>query len=180
MLPVEQFLQQVPSSCKHWVEIAVCSETGELCCCSLNSLICVSVQSQFIQFSKTLYNLFHGDPEEELLYRAIAVVTSLLLKMEEVGRRLQSPTSPVRSLAATTEVSAESPQKGREEGSSEQTGGSGAQSLRKGHEWSFAFEQILASLLNEPAFVRFFEKPHEIKARIESAKNLQLQARTRV
>uniref|UniRef100_A0A669Q4T9 TBC1 domain family member 8B n=1 Tax=Phasianus colchicus TaxID=9054 RepID=A0A669Q4T9_PHACC len=137
-------------------------------------------QSQFIQFSKTLYNLFHGDPEEELLYRAIAVVTSLLLKMEEVGRRLQSPTSPVRSLAATTEVSAESPQKGQEEGSSEQTEGNGAQSLRKNHEWSFAFEQILASLLNEPAFVRFFEKPHEIKTRIESAKNLQLKARTRV
>jgi len=114
------------------------------------------------------------------LYRAIAVVTSLLLKMEEVGRRLQSPTSPVRSPAATTEVSAESPQKGQEEGSSEQTEGSGAQSLRKNHEWSFAFEQILASLLNEPAFVRFFEKPHEIKTRIESAKNLQLKARTRV
>uniref|UniRef100_A0A8C3M5H0 TBC1 domain family member 8B n=1 Tax=Chrysolophus pictus TaxID=9089 RepID=A0A8C3M5H0_CHRPC len=119
-------------------------------------------QSQFIQFSKTLYNLFHGDPEEELLYRAIAVVTSLL------------------SLPATTEVSAESPQKGQKEGSSEQTEGNGAQSLRKNHEWSFAFEQILASLLNEPAFVRFFEKPHEIKTRIESAKNLQLKARTRV
>ncbi|XP_040470796.1 TBC1 domain family member 8B isoform X1 [Falco naumanni] len=137
-------------------------------------------QSQFIQFSKTLYNLFHGDPEEELLYRAIAVVTSLLLKMEEVGRRLQSPTSPVRSPVAVMEVPAEIPRKGQEESSSEQAGGSGAQSLRENHEWSFAFEQILASLLNEPAFVRFFEKPHDIKVRIESAKNLQLKARTRV
>uniref|UniRef100_A0A8C3M3N0 TBC1 domain family member 8B n=1 Tax=Chrysolophus pictus TaxID=9089 RepID=A0A8C3M3N0_CHRPC len=108
-------------------------------------------QSQFIQFSKTLYNLFHGDPEEELLYRAIAVVTSLLLKGFRVPHH-----------------------------ESEQTEGNGAQSLRKNHEWSFAFEQILASLLNEPAFVRFFEKPHEIKTRIESAKNLQLKARTRV
>ncbi|XP_027621550.1 TBC1 domain family member 8B-like [Tupaia chinensis] len=49
-------------------------------------------QSQFIQFSKTLYNLFHEDPEEESLYQAIAVVTSLLLRMEEVGRKLHSPT----------------------------------------------------------------------------------------
>ncbi|XP_055673780.1 TBC1 domain family member 8B isoform X1 [Falco peregrinus] len=137
-------------------------------------------QSQFIQFSKTLYNLFHGDPEEELLYRAIAVVTSLLLKMEEVGRRLQSPTSPVRSPVAVMEVPVEIPRKGQEESSSEQAGGSGAQSLRENHEWSFAFEQILASLLNEPAFVRFFEKPHDIKVKIESAKNLQLKARTRV
>lgn len=137
-------------------------------------------QSQFIQFSKTLYNLFHGDPEEELLYRAIAVVTSLLLKMEEAVRRLQSPTSPVRSPVAIMEVPAEIPREGQEESSSEQTEGSRGQSLRVNHEWSFAFEQILASLLNEPAFVRFFEKPHDIKAKIESAKNLQLKARTRM
>ncbi|KAM6353282.1 TBC1 domain family member 8B isoform 1-T1 [Alca torda] len=137
-------------------------------------------QSQFIQFSKTLYNLFHGDPEEELLYRAIAVVTSLLLKMEEVGRRLQSPTSPVKSPVAIVEVPAETPRKGQEESSSEQAEGSRAQSLRGNHEWSFAFEQILASLLNEPAFVRFFEKPHDIKVKIESAKNLQLKARISV
>ncbi|XP_067160312.1 TBC1 domain family member 8B isoform X7 [Apteryx mantelli] len=137
-------------------------------------------QSQFIQFSKTLYNLFHGDPEEELLYRAIAVVTSLLLKMEEVGRRLQSPVTPVKCSAAVTELPAEVPNKGQEESSSEQAEGSRAQSSRGDHEWSFAFEQILASLLNEPAFVRFFEKPHEIKTKIESAKMLQLKARTRV
>ncbi|KAI1234781.1 TBC1 domain family member 8B, partial [Lamprotornis superbus] len=136
-------------------------------------------QSQFIQFSKTLYNLFHGDPEEELLYRAIAVVTSLLLKMEEVGRKLQSPTSSVRSPVAVTEMAAEVPRERQEESSFEQTEGSRAQSLEGNHEWSFAFEQILASLLNEPAFVRFFEKPHDIKAKIESAKNLQLKARTR-
>lgn len=114
------------------------------------------------------------------MYRAIAVVTSLLLKMEEVGRRLQGPMSPVKSPVAITEVSAESLQKGPEEGSSKQTEGGRAQSLKGNHEWSFAFEQILASLLNEPAFVRFFEKPQEIKAKIESAKNLQLKARTRV
>ncbi|NWW76995.1 TBC8B protein, partial [Climacteris rufus] len=137
-------------------------------------------QSQFIQFSKTLYNLFHGDPEEELLYRAIAGVTSLLLKMEEVGRRLQSPTSPVQGPAAGAQVAAEVPREGQEESSSEQTEGSRAQSLGGNHEWSFAFEQILASLLNEPALVRFFEKPHDIKVKIESAKHLQLKARTRV
>lgn len=115
-----------------------------------------------------------------MLYRAIAVVTSLLLKMEEVGRRLQSPTSPVTSPIAIAEVPAEVPRKGQEERSSELPEGSRAQSLRGNHEWSFAFEQILASLLNEPAFVRFFEKPHDIKVKIESAKNLQLKARISV
>uniref|UniRef100_A0A8C0ZI65 TBC1 domain family member 8B n=1 Tax=Cyanistes caeruleus TaxID=156563 RepID=A0A8C0ZI65_CYACU len=137
-------------------------------------------QSQFIQFSKTLYNLFHGDPEEELLYQTIAAVTSLLLKMEEVGRRLQSPISPVKSPVNVTEMAAEMPGERQEERSSEQTESSRAQSLEGNHEWSFAFEQILASLLNEPAFVRFFEKPHDIKAKIGSAKNLQLKARIRV
>lgn len=100
--------------------------------------------------------------------------------MEEVGRRLQSPPSLVKSPVAVTEVAAETPAKGQEESSSEQTEGGRARSLRGNHEWSFAFEQILASLLNEPAFVRFFEKPHDIKVKIESAKNLQLKARIRV
>ncbi|EHH61118.1 TBC1 domain family member 8B, partial [Macaca fascicularis] len=58
-------------------------------------------QSQFIQFSKTLYNLFHEDPEEESLYQAIAVVTSLLLRMEEVGRKLHSPTSSAKGFSGT-------------------------------------------------------------------------------
>lgn len=100
--------------------------------------------------------------------------------MEEVGRRLQSPTSPVKSPVAVMEVPAEIPRKAQDESSSEQSEGSRAQSLRENQEWSFAFEQILASLLNEPAFVRFFEKPHDIKVKIESAKNLQLKARTRM
>ncbi|XP_058052558.1 TBC1 domain family member 8B isoform X3 [Ahaetulla prasina] len=101
-------------------------------------------QSQFIQFSKTLYNLFHGDPEEELLFRAIATVTGLLLRMEEVGRKLQSPTSPTRRRA--------SPMVGPTAPPASQTDDPGAPipgSVSEG--WSFAFEQILASLLNEPA-----------------------------
>lgn len=114
------------------------------------------------------------------MYRAIAVVTSLLLKMEEVGRKLQNPTSSLESPVAAMEAPAEMPGKEKTESSSEQTDSSRAQSLSGCHEWSFAFEQILASLLNEPAFVRFFEKPHSIKLKIESAKNLQLKARTRV
>ncbi|XP_058052556.1 TBC1 domain family member 8B isoform X2 [Ahaetulla prasina] len=103
-------------------------------------------QSQFIQFSKTLYNLFHGDPEEELLFRAIATVTGLLLRMEEVGRKLQSPTSPTRRRA--------SPMVGPTAPPASQTDDPGAPipgSVSEG--WSFAFEQILASLLNEPALV---------------------------
>ncbi|KYO32839.1 hypothetical protein Y1Q_0009418 [Alligator mississippiensis] len=109
-------------------------------------------QSQFIQFSKTLYNLFHGDPEEELLYRAIAVVTSLLLKMEEVGRRLQSSTSPGKSPAVAVESTAEDQKKLQEENAPQQPESSKMQGPPStDHEWSFAFEQILASLLNEPA-----------------------------
>lgn len=46
-----------------------------------------------------------------------------------------------------------------------------------GEGWSFAFEQILASLLNEPALVRFFEKPVDVRAKLEAAKTTQLKAR---
>ncbi|XP_042335446.1 TBC1 domain family member 8B isoform X2 [Sceloporus undulatus] len=139
-------------------------------------------QSQFIQFSKTLYNLFHGDPEEELLYRAIATVTSLLLRMEEVGRKLQSPTSPVKSTAPpVADNNAEDGNNLQEVQPTPQTDSLAFQSPSKAsNEWSFAFEQILASLMNEPALVRFFEKPIDVRAKLEDAKASQLKARARV
>ncbi|XP_041112115.1 TBC1 domain family member 8B-like isoform X1 [Polyodon spathula] len=114
-------------------------------------------QSQFIQFSKTLYNLFHGAPEEESLYRAVTTVTSLLLRMEEVGRRLQGAQG---------------------EGSPSHTGTADSTPLREEEEkeWSFAFEQILASLLNEPVLVRFFEKPEDMRAQLDHARAAQLKA----
>ncbi|MBN3288800.1 TBC8B protein, partial [Polyodon spathula] len=114
-------------------------------------------QSQFIQFSKTLYNLFHGAPEEESLYRAVTTVTSLLLRMEEVGRRLQGAQG---------------------EGSPPHTGTADSTPLREEEEkeWSFAFEQILASLLNEPVLVRFFEKPEDMRAQLDHARAAQLKA----
>ncbi|XP_072837480.2 TBC1 domain family member 8B [Pogona vitticeps] len=138
-------------------------------------------QSQFIQFSKTLYNLFHGDPEEELLYRAIATVTSLLLRMEEVGRKLQSPASPSEGPTPSGPHSgAEDGRKVQEAQLSLQAEGTGGGQSKASHEWSFAFEQILASLLNEPALVRFFEKPIDVKTKLEHAKAAQLKARARV
>nr|XP_027788295.1 TBC1 domain family member 8B [Marmota flaviventris] len=132
-------------------------------------------QSQFIQFSKTLYNLFHEDPEEELLYQAIAVVTNLLLRMEEVGRKLHSPTSPAKEFPGTVSASG-GPIKGETESHMEKD----PSSLREEPQWSFAFEQILASLLNEPALVRFFEKPIDFKAKLENAKISQLRSRTKM
>uniref|UniRef100_A0A8D0HDT6 TBC1 domain family member 8B n=1 Tax=Sphenodon punctatus TaxID=8508 RepID=A0A8D0HDT6_SPHPU len=138
-------------------------------------------QSQFIQFSKTLYNLFHGDPEEELLYRAIAVVTSLLLKMEELGRKLQSSSPPTKSPAVAAEPTAENGTGSEESSTSQETANLKVLSPSQADgQWSFAFEQILASLLNEPALVRFFEKPVNVKAKLEDAKISQLKARRRV
>lgn len=43
--------------------------------------------------------------------------------------------------------------------------------------WTFAFEQILASLLNEPVLVTFFEKPFDVKVKIEQVKSVQLRAK---
>lgn len=127
-------------------------------------------QSQFIQFSKTLYNLFHEDPEEESLYQAIAIVTNLLLRMEEVGRKLHSPAS---SASAARDS-------GPSEGNVKSSVKKEPPSPREEHQWSFAFEQILASLLNEPALVRFFERPLDLKAKLENAKSSQLRSRTKM
>lgn len=136
------------------------------------------MQSQFIQFSKTLYNLFHGDPEEELLYRAIAAVTSLLLRMEEVGRKLQNSTSPVKT--PSPEIGASTNDTTHGSGSPQELDNVVSQPPKENAEWSFAFEQILASLLNEPSLVRFFEKPTHLKAKLEVARTSQIRASQRV
>uniref|UniRef100_A0A674NEU3 TBC1 domain family member 8B n=1 Tax=Takifugu rubripes TaxID=31033 RepID=A0A674NEU3_TAKRU len=140
-------------------------------------------QAQFIQFTKTLYNIFHGDPEEESLYRAVAHVTSLLLRMEEVGRRLQEPSSPNESCqpanAAAAEQEEESPSKETSSTPESSKTSSSNNSQDNGSEpsemeWSFSFEQVLASLLNEPAVVTFFERPIDFHAKLGQAKVAQL------
>nr|XP_003467670.1 TBC1 domain family member 8B [Cavia porcellus] len=135
-----------------------------------------NIISQFIQFSKTLYNLFHEDPEEEALYQAIAVVTNLLLRMEEVGRKLHSPQSSAKAVSGTV-CASEEPSERKTKSNLEKDPSS---SLREEPQWSFAFEQILASLLNEPALVRFFEKPVDLKTKLENAKTSQLRSRTKI
>ncbi|XP_006889958.1 PREDICTED: TBC1 domain family member 8B [Elephantulus edwardii] len=131
-------------------------------------------QSQFIQFSNTLYNLFHGDPEEESLYQAIAIVTRLLLKMEEVGRKLHSPASSPKGCSGTVCASGDPSEETTKSHVKEPS------SLQEEPQWSFTFEQILASLLNEPALVKFFEKPVDVKAKLENAKTCQLRSRTKM
>uniref|UniRef100_A0A8C1AK76 TBC1 domain family member 8B n=1 Tax=Cyprinus carpio carpio TaxID=630221 RepID=A0A8C1AK76_CYPCA len=183
-------------------------------------------QVQFIGLTKTLYGVFHGDEEEESLYRAVARVTSLLLRMEEVGRKLQesSPqkmpqntptstaqpeTSPTLPTSPETETLTEgegnqpdSPVSQQETApshsditptstsrpstpTSSPTGTSSPvldtptdtpsspSTLRDG-DWSFSFEQILASLLNEPSVVRFFERAIDTDSLIAHARKNQL------
>lgn len=140
-------------------------------------------QAQFIQFTKTLYNIFHGAPEEESLYRAVAHVTSLLLRMEEVGRKLQEPSSPRESSrpanAATAAQEVESPSNDGSTTPESSNTSSSNNSQDNGSElpemeWSFSFEQVLASLLNEPALVTFFERPIDFQAKQGQAKVAQL------
>uniref|UniRef100_A0A3Q3K8X8 TBC1 domain family member 8B n=1 Tax=Monopterus albus TaxID=43700 RepID=A0A3Q3K8X8_MONAL len=120
-------------------------------------------QTQFIQFSKTLYSIFHGDPKEESLYQAVAHVTSLLLRMEEVGRRLQEPSTSTSPEGSDTSSSHTSQDVGADLSETE---------------WSFSFEQVLASLLNEPVIVAFFERPVDIQTKLGQAKAAQLKLKT--
>ncbi|XP_004606375.2 TBC1 domain family member 8B [Sorex araneus] len=132
-------------------------------------------QSQFIQFSKTLFNLFHGDPEEESLYQAVAIVTNLLLRMEEVGRKLHSPPPSAKEFSEIVSASG-----GPRPEETERLLEKDSSSPKEEPQWSFAFEQIIASLLNEPALVRFFEKPVDVKTILENAKSSQLSCRIKI
>jgi hypothetical protein len=95
--------------------------------------------------------------------------------MEEVGRKLHSPTSSAKSFSAT-DCASRGPSQGKTESPVEKD----PSSQREEPQWSFAFEQILASLLNEPALVRFFERPTDLKAKLENAKSSQLRLRTKI
>lgn len=112
-------------------------------------------------------------------------MTSLLLKMEEVGRRLQEPSSPSKTAATAAAAAAASAEE--EELSPKETPSTPESSDTSScdHsldtpsevsevEWSFSFEQVLASLLNEPAIVSFFERPVNVQAKLAHAKVAQL------
>uniref|UniRef100_A0A672LTA5 TBC1 domain family member 8B n=1 Tax=Sinocyclocheilus grahami TaxID=75366 RepID=A0A672LTA5_SINGR len=147
-------------------------------------------QVQFIGLTKTLYGVFHGNEEEESLYRAVARVTSLLLRMEEVGRKLQESdqpesqanqqeTAPSHSDITPTSTSRPSTPTSSPTGTSSPvldtpTDTPSSPSAVRDGDWSFSFEQILASLLNEPSVVRFFERAIDTDSLIGHARKNQL------
>ncbi|XP_051762532.1 TBC1 domain family member 8 [Ctenopharyngodon idella] len=105
-------------------------------------------QREFIQFCKTLYSMFQGEPCEAELFQAIGMVTSLVLQIGEARHRERSSA----------------------EDASRDAGESDAH-------WSVSFEQILASLLTEQVLVNFLERPVDLSAKIASAKTQQYQER---
>lgn len=128
-------------------------------------------QREFIQFCKTLYSMFHEDPEENELYQAIATVTTLLLQIGEVGQRSSSSGSCSQECSEELQASAPSP----EQDSVFVETGKPLQDLRAFPEagegdWTVSLEHILASLLTEQSLVNFFEKPLNIKSKLENAK----------
>ncbi|XP_077199648.1 TBC1 domain family member 8 isoform X2 [Paroedura picta] len=133
-------------------------------------------QREFIQFCKTLYSMFHEDPEENELYQAIATVTTLLLQIGEVGQRSSSSGSDefpegVQTEASTSEQdvvftdNVKSPKNPQ------------LLPISEG-DWIISFKHILASLLTEQSLVNFFEKPLELKPKLENAKLAQYSFKT--
>lgn len=114
--------------------------------------------------------MFHGDPEENELFQAIATVTSLVLQIGEVGHRGHSSGSEVTSQEEEA-IEADLVQVAADDGS-----GGGASSVAES-EWTVSYAQILASLLTEQALVQFFEKPLDLSAKIAEAKEKQYHQR---
>uniref|UniRef100_A0A8D3DZL7 TBC1 domain family member 8B n=1 Tax=Scophthalmus maximus TaxID=52904 RepID=A0A8D3DZL7_SCOMX len=145
-------------------------------CFALDTLCCGSFTNK-LKFLFKLHLPPGDDPEEESLYRAVAHVTSLLLRMEEVGRRLQEPRSPPESTKTPSISAAEELSTEEASPTPESSVASSPRSSRDAGpevEWSFSFEQVLASLLNEPAIVTFFERPVDIQTKLGQAKVAQL------
>uniref|UniRef100_A0A669CJN9 TBC1 domain family member 8B n=1 Tax=Oreochromis niloticus TaxID=8128 RepID=A0A669CJN9_ORENI len=135
--------------------------------CEYNDVLLSStlMLSEFIQFCKTLYSMFHGDPEENELFQAIATVTSLVLQIGEVGHRGKIAGSEANSQEGSTAAGGVDARKGSRS------------SATADNEWTVSYAQILASLLTEQALVNFFEKPLDLSAKITQAKESQYQQR---
>lgn len=108
-----------------------------------------------------------------------------------MGRKLQEPVSPSESTkptdttapaAASEEEEESSPKEASTYPESSNTSSSNSSqdtgSELSEMEWSFSFEQVLASLLNEPAVVSFFERPVDMKTKLGQAKVAQLRLKT--
>ncbi|XP_007501202.2 TBC1 domain family member 8 isoform X1 [Monodelphis domestica] len=138
-------------------------------------------QREFIQFCKTLYSMFHEDPEENDLYQAIATVTTLLLQIGEVGQRSSSSGScsdeymediQTEGSASTSDQDSVFTDVGKMPQRYSQ-----ALTMTEG-DWTVSLEHILASLLTEQSLVNFFEKPLDIKSKLENAKINQYSLKT--
>lgn len=160
-----------------------CKFLKQKTCCYIQTFPPSHFQREFIQFCKTLYSMFHEDPEENDLYQAIATVTTLLLQIGEVGQRGSSSGSSSQEGGEELQASAPSP-------SSEQdlvfADSDAGQSPREPPalpeeaqgDWTVSLEHILASLLTEQPLVNFFEKPLDIKSKLENAKLNQYSLKT--
>ncbi|XP_068820022.1 TBC1 domain family member 8 isoform X2 [Capricornis sumatraensis] len=140
-------------------------------------------QREFIQFCKTLYSMFHEDPEENDLYQAIATVTTLLLQIGEVGQRGSSSGSSSQEGGEELQASAPSPSSEQDLVFADSDAGQSPQEPQAFPEeaqgdWTVSLEHILASLLTEQSLVNFFEKPLDIKSKLENAKLNQYSLKT--
>ncbi|XP_027959656.1 TBC1 domain family member 8 isoform X3 [Eumetopias jubatus] len=138
-------------------------------------------QREFIQFCKTLYSMFHEDPEENDLYQAIATVTTLLLQIGEVGQRGSSSGSCSQEGGEELRAPALSPE--QDSVFADTSPGKIVQDSQTFPEeaegdWTVSLEHILASLLTEQSLVNFFEKPLDIKSKLENAKINQYSLKT--
>lgn len=138
-------------------------------------------QREFIQFCKTLYSMFHEDPEENDLYQAIATVTTLLLQIGEVGQRSNSSGSFSQEGGGELQVAALSPEQDlvfADTDTETTPQDSGVLPEEAEGDWTVSLEHILASLLTEQSLVNFFEKPLDIKSKLENAKLNQYSLKT--
>ncbi|XP_060024845.1 TBC1 domain family member 8 isoform X4 [Lagenorhynchus albirostris] len=138
-------------------------------------------QREFIQFCKTLYSMFHEDPEENDLYQAIATVTTLLLQIGEVGQRGSSSGSCSQEAGEEPQALVPSPEQDSvfadtHNGKSPRESQAFPEAAQG--DWTVSLEHILASLLTEQSLVNFFEKPLDIKSKLENAKINQYSLKT--
>ena len=153
-------------------------------------------QAQFIQFCKTMYDMFTENPQEQELYHSIATVGTLLLQIGDVGKQFyarsfdsvtETPDSPDGEAVFPVDEeekpgvdsdpkSQASPSSNIQRSTSAHSSMSDATQIDS--DWSITFEQVLASMLTEGPLCTFFEKQTDIVPVIERFRNRRVLERT--
>jgi hypothetical protein len=137
----------------------------------------IKKKDEFIAFWRIIYNLFTGLENEAEMYQSSAKVSTLLLKLGEVSRKLKSSDNKDRSTSNIEVAEEKIPESDmvyikESDLELEETNETSKMSSQANDskQWFISFEQLIASLLNDDFLVNYFDAKYDINKKLSEYK----------